>query len=82
MNLGKVKSSLTRRMAIPAIVAGALITAGAWTFARTAMAAAPAAGPMDESAVSPLPLARSGDGSPDCARAAGSGQRQRHRQGE
>jgi serine protease Do len=54
MNLGKVKSSLTRRMAIPAIVAGALITAGAWTFARTAMAAAPAAGPMDESAVSPL----------------------------
>ena len=54
MNLGKMKSLLTRRMAIPAIVAGALVTAGAWTFARTAIAAAPAAGPMDESSVSPL----------------------------
>jgi serine protease Do len=54
MNVGKMKSLFTRRMAIPAIVAGALVTAGAWTFARTAVAAAPAAAPLDESSVSAL----------------------------
>jgi serine protease Do len=54
MNVGKMKSLFTRRMAIPAIVAGALVTAGAWTFARTAIAAAPAAAPLDESSVSAL----------------------------
>ena len=54
MNLSKMKSSLTRRTVIPAVVAGALVVGGAWTFARTAAAVAPAAGPMDDSSVTPL----------------------------
>lgn len=59
MNLGKMKSLLTRRMAIPAIVAGTLIAAGGWALVRPASAAAapnpaPAAAPIDESSVAPL----------------------------
>jgi serine protease Do len=59
MNIRQVKSSLTRRMVIPIIAAGALVAAGAWSFARPASAAsaftpAPAAAPLDESSVGPL----------------------------
>jgi serine protease Do len=58
MNLGKVKSTLTRRMVLPAIATGALVAAGAWSLARTASAAAapppPAAPAMNESSVEPL----------------------------
>ena len=58
MNLKEVKSSVARRLVIPVLAAGALIAAGAWTFARPAAAAAaapaPAAAPIDESSVSPL----------------------------
>jgi serine protease Do len=57
MNIEKVKSSLTRRLVIPALAAGALVAAGAWTLARPAAAAAapaPAAAPLDENSVGPL----------------------------
>ena len=40
MNLKEVKSSVARRLVIPVLAAGALIAAGAWTFARPAAAAA------------------------------------------
>ncbi|MGB9031156.1 MAG: Do family serine endopeptidase [Acidobacteriaceae bacterium] len=54
-----MKSLLTRRMVIPAIVAGALIAAGGWALVRPASAAAapnpaPAAAPIDQSSVAPL----------------------------
>jgi serine protease Do len=54
MNLKLVQSSLTRRIVVPVIAAGALIAGGAWSLARPANAAAPAAAPLDESSVGPL----------------------------
>jgi serine protease Do len=57
MNLGKLKSSLTRRMAIPVVAVGSFVAVGAWTLARPAAAApepAPAAAPIDENSVAPL----------------------------
>jgi serine protease Do len=57
MNVREVKSSLTRRLIIPVLAAGALIAAGAWTLARPAAATAappPAAAALDESSVAPL----------------------------
>jgi serine protease Do len=57
MKLEKVKSLLTRRAAVTAVVAGALIAAGGWALARPAAAAAspaPASAPLDESSVSSL----------------------------
>jgi serine protease Do len=57
MNLKAIKSSLTRRLVIPALAVGAFVAAGAWTLARPAAAAAapaPAAAPLDESNVGPL----------------------------
>jgi serine protease Do len=54
MNLEKVKSLLTRRVAIPVVALGAVIGVGAWSFARPANAVAPAAAPLDESRVGPL----------------------------
>jgi serine protease Do len=54
MNLKQVQSSLTRRLVIPVIAAGALVGVGAWSLARPANAAAPAAAPLEESSVGPL----------------------------
>jgi serine protease Do len=54
MNLEKVKSLLTRRVAVPVVALGAVIAVGAWSFARPANAAAPAAAPLDDSSVGPL----------------------------
>jgi serine protease Do len=57
MNFTKVNSSLARRMVVPGLVAGALIVAGGWEFARPAAASAapaPAAAPLDENSVSSL----------------------------
>ena len=57
MNLERMKSLLTRRVAIPIVAVGALVAAAAWTLARPAAAApapAPAAAPLDESSVAPL----------------------------
>jgi serine protease Do len=41
-------------MVVPILAAGALIAGGAWSFARPANAAAPAAAPLEESSVGPL----------------------------
>ncbi|HZY63111.1 MAG TPA: Do family serine endopeptidase [Edaphobacter sp.] len=58
MNMGKVKSLLTRRLAIPVIVASAVVSFGAYKAVRPAMAAmaapAPAAAPLDDSSVGAL----------------------------
>src|ERR1700728_691185 len=54
MNLKQVQSSLTRRLVIPVVAAGALVGVGAWSLARPANAAAPAAAPLEESSVGPL----------------------------
>jgi len=57
MNLRKVQSLFTRRVAIPAVAVAAAIAVGTWCFARPAAAApapAPAAAPLDESSVAPL----------------------------
>jgi serine protease Do len=54
MNLREVKSIITRRLAITALASGAIIGAGAWSLARPASAAAPAAAPLDDSSVGPL----------------------------
>jgi len=54
MNLEKVKTILRRRVAIPVVALVAIAGVGAWSFARTANAAAPAAAPLDESSVGPL----------------------------
>lgn len=58
MNIGKVKSLLTRRLVIPVIVASAVVSFGAYKAVKPAMAAmalpAPAAAPLDDSSVSAL----------------------------
>jgi len=59
MNLGKMKTLLTRRMVIPAVAASALVAGGVWTLARPAAAdaaptPAPPAAPLDDSSVAPL----------------------------
>lgn len=55
MNLDKVKSVLTRRMAIPAVAVGAFLAVGAWCLAGSASAApTPPAPPVNQSSVAPL----------------------------
>jgi serine protease Do len=55
MQYGKVKSLLTRKVAVPVALAGALVGAGVWTYARPASAAAaPAAAPLDDNSVGAL----------------------------
>src|ERR1700728_770098 len=54
MNLGKVKSIITRRLAITTLASPAIIGAGPGCLARPASAAAPAAAPLDDSSVGPL----------------------------
>jgi serine protease Do len=55
MQYGKVKSLLTRKVAVPVVLAGALVGAGVWTYARPASAAAaPAAAPLDDNSVGAL----------------------------
>ncbi|QNI34272.1 Do family serine endopeptidase [Alloacidobacterium dinghuense] len=60
MDVGKVKSLLTRRVVIPAIVGGAALSLGAYTIMKpgSAVMAAPgytaAAGPLDNNSVSAL----------------------------
>ncbi|HVT98857.1 MAG TPA: trypsin-like peptidase domain-containing protein, partial [Acidobacteriaceae bacterium] len=54
MNFEKISSLLKRRVAVPVVALGLAAGVGAWTFARPASAAAPAAAPMDESSVGPL----------------------------
>ncbi|HEX4309752.1 MAG TPA: Do family serine endopeptidase [Acidobacteriaceae bacterium] len=54
MNLREVKSIITRRLAVAALASAAIVGAGAWTLARPASAAAPAAAPLDDSSVGPL----------------------------
>ena len=54
MNLARIKTLLTRRVAIPVVALSFAAGVGAWMFARPAIAAAPAAAPLDESSVGPL----------------------------
>ena len=54
MTIARIKSLLTRRVAVPVVALGLAAGVGAWTFARPASAAAPAAAPLDESSVGPL----------------------------
>src|SRR5581483_7506876 len=51
----EVKSLLTRKVAIPVVLAGAVAGLGVWTYARPASAAAaPAAPPLDDASVASL----------------------------
>jgi len=54
MNFARLKSLLTRRVAIPIVALVAGIAIGTWTYAGPAHAAAPAAAPLDDSSVGPL----------------------------
>ncbi len=54
MNLNRIKSLLSRRVAVPVVALGAAVALGTWCYARPADAAAPAAAPLDESSVSAL----------------------------
>ncbi len=54
MNLSKVKSLLTRRVAIPVAALAAGVAIGTWCYAGPASAAAPPAPPLDQSSVAPL----------------------------
>src|SRR6202034_2213648 len=54
MNPGEVSPTIPRRLAITALASAAIIGAGAWSLARPASAAAPAAAPLDDSSVGPL----------------------------
>ena len=60
MNRMKVKSMLTRRIAVPVVAAGVVLSLGTYELTRGASAATalppatPAAGPLDDASVAPL----------------------------
>jgi serine protease Do len=54
MNLSKVKSLLSRRVAIPVVALAAGVALGTWCYAGPAHAAAPPAPAINESSVAPL----------------------------